>query len=64
MYIFLCGYPPFNGPSDREIFKRILDGKFTFPSEEWSRVSNEAKDLISKMLTQDVSKRPTAEQCY
>jgi calcium-dependent protein kinase len=23
LYIMLCGYPPFNGKSDEEIFKKI-----------------------------------------
>lgn len=61
LYVFLCGYPPFNAKSDEEIFKRILKGQFTFPPEEWSTVSNEAKDLVTKMLTFEPSKRPFAD---
>ena len=57
MYILLCGYPPFNGPNDKIIFQRVLDGKFTFPEEDWNCVSKDAKDLIKKMLTYDPAKR-------
>ena len=59
-YILLCGYPPFNGETDDEIYLEVLKGKFEFPEEDWSEVSDEAKALIKKMLTKDVNKRITA----
>ena len=59
-YILLCGYPPFNGETDDEIYLEVLEGKFEFPEEDWSEVSDEAKALIKKMLTKDVNKRITA----
>lgn len=57
MYILLCGYPPFNGPNDKIIFQRVLEGKFQFPEEDWSGISKKAKELIQKMLTYDPTKR-------
>ncbi len=63
MYILLCGYPPFNGETDNEILAKIKNGKFTFPEEEWSSVSLNAKDLIKLMLEFDPKKRPSAEKC-
>ena len=62
MYILLCGYPPFNGPNDKVIFQRVLDGKFTFADEDWSLTSANAKDLIKTMLVYDPTKRSSAEQ--
>ena len=62
LYIMLCGYPPFNGSSDRKIMERIQRGKFVFPEEEWDKVSKEAKHLISQMLNIDPSQRPSADQ--
>ena len=59
-YILLCGYPPFNGETDDEIYLEVLKGKFEFPEEDWSEVSDEAKNLIKKMLTKDVNKRISA----
>jgi calcium-dependent protein kinase len=61
-YILLCGYPPFNGSTDTKIMERIKRGKFIFPEEEWDQISKQAKDLITKMLTLDRFKRPTAEE--
>lgn len=60
LYILLCGYPPFNGETDKEIMDAVKLGEFDFPDEEWSVVSQEAKDLIKKMLTYDPKKRPSA----
>jgi len=57
MYILLCGYPPFNGPNDKIIFQRVLEGKFAFPEEDWNGISKLAKELITRMLTYDPSKR-------
>ena len=59
-YILLCGYPPFNGETDDEIYEAILSGKFQFPEEDWDQVSQDAKDLIKKMLTKDPKKRISA----
>ena len=61
-YVLLCGYPPFNGDTDVEIMQNVQKGKFIFPEEEWGVISKDAKDLISKMLTYEPSKRINAKQ--
>ena len=75
LYILLCGYPPFQGKSKDEIFKRILEGKFSFKGrkkirlyleilqeEHWKNVSEEAKDLICQTLIYDPEKRISAKK--
>lgn len=32
LYILLTGEPPFNGPNDNEIYRKIMKKKFSFPS--------------------------------
>ena len=61
LYILLCGYPPFNGNDDDEIFESIKKRKFVYPDAEWANISKEAKDLINKMLSDPLT-RLTAEQ--
>ena len=51
LYILLCGLPPFNGEDDNEIFEEIKKRKFDFPDDLFHDVSNDAKDLITKMLS-------------
>jgi calcium-dependent protein kinase len=63
MYILLCGYPPFNGETDNEILNKIKTGKYVFPEEEWDNISDEAKDLISKMLEFNPGNRLSASDC-
>lgn len=60
LYIMLCGYPPFEGDNNKEIFKRVLQQKLEFDPEEWFDVSDEAKDLLEKMLQKDPAKRISA----
>lgn len=60
LYILLCGYAPFEGKDDDSIIRKILLGRFTFPDEEWSGISDEAKDLISQMLRLDPEQRISA----
>ena len=62
LYVLLCGYPPFNGDTDVEIMQNVQKGKFCFPKEEWDIMSNEVKDLITKMLTYEPSKRISAKK--
>jgi calcium-dependent protein kinase len=62
MYILLCGYPPFKGKNHKEIFDKIMTGKFSFNSSEWRNVTREAKVLIKKMLTFNPDERVSAEE--
>lgn len=61
-YILLCGYPPFYGDSDNQIFDSVKAGKFDFPSPEWDTISDDAKDFICCLLKMDASQRLTAGQ--
>ena len=63
LYVFLCGYPPFEGDNNKEIFKNVLKSQLVFEDQDWATVSKEAKDLISKMLEKDPAKRISAEDC-
>ncbi|CAM9226582.1 unnamed protein product [Hapterophycus canaliculatus] len=62
MFILLCGYPPFYGSSDAEIFKAVQRVDYRFLSPEWDDVSDEAKNLIRKLIVKDPTKRLTASQ--
>eukprot|EP00607_Mallomonas_marina_P009108 CAMPEP_0182422596 /NCGR_PEP_ID=MMETSP1167-20130531/8317_1 /TAXON_ID=2988 /ORGANISM="Mallomonas Sp, Strain CCMP3275" /LENGTH=532 /DNA_ID=CAMNT_0024600777 /DNA_START=211 /DNA_END=1809 /DNA_ORIENTATION=- len=59
-YILLCGYPPFYGSSDSEIFSAVRKAQLDFPSPDWDAISNEAKALIRCMLQKNPQARPTA----
>ena len=63
LYILLCGYPPFNGQSNVDIFHHIKHSEPVFEGEEWSDISKEAIDLIKIMLNKNPANRFTAEQC-
>lgn len=61
LYILLCGYPPFYGDDDQEILRMVKKGKFDFDGEEWDEVSEEAKDLIKKLINKP-ERRLTAQE--
>jgi len=63
LYISLCGYAPFYTSSggQKELFNIIQSGKFHFNHDEFKSVSNEAKNLIKKMLVIDPKYRPSIE---
>jgi len=63
LYILLCGYPPFNGASNLDIYHAIKYSPPNFSGEEWKEVSREAIDLIKIMLNKFPQKRYSAEQC-
>ena len=56
LYVLLSGEPPFNGPSDSVIYSKIKQFKFAFPEKKWHSISNEAKDLLSKMLVPEAER--------
>ena len=63
LYIMLCGYPPFNGATDDEIFDKVKIGEFDYPKEEWDHISKEARDLVAHMLTVEPKNRYSAVEC-
>jgi len=62
MYVLLCGYPPFHGETDKEVLDKVRLGNFSFNSQEWKHVSEDAKELIQKLLKMNPRDRFTAEQ--
>ena len=63
LYILLLGYPPFKGKSAQELFSRINKGTYRKEGKEWDNISDNAKDLILKMLEYDPQKRLSAQEC-
>lgn len=59
LYIILVGFPPF---SDDELEKQIKEGKYDFYDESWSSVSEDAKDIIRKLMCVDPNKRASLEE--
>jgi len=50
LYILIAGGPPFDGANGKEVIQAILKGQFNLQGGIWDGVSNETKDLISRML--------------
>ena len=62
MYILLSGKFPFYGKTEEEITKKILFGELNFNNKYFDNVSENAKDLISKCLIRDKSKRISVKE--
>ena len=63
LYIMLCGYFPFYHENERELYRQIRKGSFDMPAEDWSHVSDAAKDLVNSMLKTDPRLRASASDC-
>ncbi|XP_020246402.1 calcium-dependent protein kinase 29-like isoform X2 [Asparagus officinalis] len=62
LYILLCGVPPFWAETDEGIMQKILHSDFDLEREPWSKISNNAKDLVRCMLDRNPDTRLTANQ--
>ena len=60
VYILLGGYPPFIEQNQRDLFRKIRKGQYEFHEEYWGQVSEDAKGLISSLLTVSPSRRLSA----
>ncbi|KER22734.1 hypothetical protein T265_09218 [Opisthorchis viverrini] len=60
--ILLVGYPPFTEErKDHDLQTQIVQGLYDFPDIYWKAISEEAKDLVRKMLTVEPSERLTIQ---
>ncbi|XP_058183340.1 phosphoenolpyruvate carboxylase kinase 1-like [Rhododendron vialii] len=62
LYVMLSGFVPFCGETAEETFEAVVRGNLRFPTRVFRAVSNEAKDLLRKMICKDASRRLSAEQ--
>lgn len=62
IYLLLSGNLPFMGRSQKELFRKIVSGKYEFRNEDWGDVSPDAKDLVRKLLALDPDDRITSAQ--
>ncbi|KAL8162060.1 hypothetical protein V2J09_013549 [Rumex salicifolius] len=62
IYILLSGVPPFWGDNEQGIFEQVLHGDLDFETDPWPQISEDAKDLVRKMLVRDPKKRLTAHE--
>ena len=68
LYICLCGFPPFSDElytreNPYTLAQQIKMGRFDYPSPYWDSVGDPALDLIDRMLTVDVNKRISIDEC-
>ncbi|ORX77741.1 Pkinase-domain-containing protein [Anaeromyces robustus] len=61
-YVLLCGFQPFYGDDQAQLFKAILEADYVFEKEYWSEISEDAKDFIRKLLVVNPAERMNCEQ--
>jgi len=59
MYVMLGGYRPFRG-EPKEMIKQIRYGEYKFHKRYWKDISDDAKHLVTRMLTVNPALRITA----
>lgn len=59
-YVILTGRPPFWGRDNREILRRILKGKLTFPRT--IKLTKTCREFISRLIRHDPKKRMSASE--
>ncbi|KAL1312403.1 hypothetical protein HN51_039022 [Arachis hypogaea] len=62
LYILLCGVPPFWAETEQGVAQAIIRSVVDFKREPWPKVSDNAKDLVKKMLDPDPKRRLTAQE--
>jgi len=62
LYTLIIGKPPFETSDVKTTYRRIKMNAYSFP--EHVTISDNAKDIIGKILNLDPTKRPTLEEIY
>ncbi len=56
LYLLITGHTPFNGSNPQELLENVLDATYSMDDSEWKDYSQNAKDMVSKLLVKDPSK--------
>lgn len=62
LHALLMGGLPFQGDSLESLFSAIKEENLEFTGGPWEFVSQPARDLLSRMMTRDVSARYSADE--
>ncbi|XP_038726178.1 calcium-dependent protein kinase 8-like [Tripterygium wilfordii] len=62
LYILLCGVPPFWAETEQGVAQAIIRSVIDFKRDPWPKVSDNAKDLVKKMLDPDPRRRLSAQE--
>lgn len=62
LYILLCGVPPFWAETEQGVAHAIIRSVLDFRRDPWPKVSDNAKDLVKRMLNPDPKRRLTAQE--
>jgi len=62
MYVLLCGFPPFNAENDNAILNKVSKAEYSFSSPEWDCVSDQARNLVGRLLEPNPDLRISAEE--
>lgn len=62
MFILLSGHYPFQGINNVEVFSSIKKARYSLENEIWETISDDAKDLLGKLLIKDPSSRLSAQE--
>eukprot|EP00268_Persea_americana_P015292 TRINITY_DN1698_c0_g2_i4.p1 TRINITY_DN1698_c0_g2~~TRINITY_DN1698_c0_g2_i4.p1 ORF type:complete len:531 (+),score=93.01 TRINITY_DN1698_c0_g2_i4:954-2546(+) len=62
LYILLCGVPPFWAETEQGVAQAIIRSVIDFRRDPWPKVSENAKDLVKRMLDPDPKRRLTAQE--
>ncbi|KAK1402764.1 Calcium-dependent protein kinase 32 [Heracleum sosnowskyi] len=62
LYILLCGVPPFWAETEQGVAQAIIRSVVDFKRDPWPMISDNAKDLVKKMLNPDPKQRLTAQE--
>lgn len=57
LFEFIYGYPPFHADTPEKVFENILARRIDWPEDEDSSVSEDAKDLMTRLMTVESKNR-------
>ncbi len=60
LYVFFTGKPPFNGTTEDDILASVKKAKYNMNIQQFKMISENAKDLLQKMLEKNPSLRLTS----
>lgn len=60
-FLLLSGMVPFSGSTQKELFRSIVAGRYTF-GDEWTEISEEGKQFVGQLLEVNPAKRLRAEE--